>query len=53
MALAERGEFSFNTLNVRLGRAAGNTLNAAFTAKIETLRREERIGTMLYTFSKK
>ncbi len=48
VALAERGEFSFNTLNVRLGRAAGNTLNAAFAAKIETLRGEERIGTMLY-----
>ncbi len=48
MALAERGEFTFDLLNIRLGRAAGSTLNAAFNAKIESLRKEERIGTMLY-----
>lgn len=48
LALAEKGEFTFDALNIRLSRAVGSTLNAAFAAKIETLRKEERIGTMLY-----
>lgn len=46
--LAEKGDFSFDALNVRLSRASGHTLNVAFQAKIETLKLEERVGTMLY-----
>lgn len=46
--LASRGEFSFDALNLRLGKATGDTLNSALKAKIETLQKEERIGTMLY-----
>ena len=34
-ALAEKGTFSFNTLNLRLGKATGDTLNSAIRAKIE------------------
>ena len=45
-ALAERGEFSFGTLNSRLGRATGDTVNNAFRAKISLLEKEERIGSM-------
>lgn len=45
-ALAEKGGFSFDALNVRLSRATGDTLNSAFRAKIEILKKEERITTM-------
>jgi len=45
-ALLEKGEFSFDTLNSRLGRATGDTLNNAFRAKIELLESEGRIGNM-------
>lgn len=37
-ALAERGGFSFDALNLRLGKASGDTLNNALKAKIESLR---------------
>lgn len=47
-ALIERGEFTFDALNVRLGRSSGDTVNTLFRAKIDQLRREERVGTMLY-----
>lgn len=47
-ALIERGEFTFDTLNLRLGRSSGDTVNTLFRAKIDQLRREERVGTMLY-----
>lgn len=47
-ALVEKGTFSFNTLNLRLGKATGDTLNSAIRAKIEELRDEERIGTMQF-----
>lgn len=47
-ALAEKGTFSFNTLNLRLGKATGDSLNNAIRAKIEDLKREERIGTMQF-----
>lgn len=47
-ALAEKGGFSFDALNVRLGKATGDTVNSAFGAKIELLKKEERIGTMLF-----
>lgn len=47
-ALIEKGEFSFDALTVRLGKAVGDTVNSAFEAKIATLKNEERIGTMLF-----
>ena len=43
-ALAERGDFSIDTLNCRLGRATGDTLNNAIKAKIEILRSNEQVG---------
>lgn len=46
--LAYRGDFTFDALNLRLGKATGDTVNTALKAKIATLRTEERIGTMLY-----
>jgi len=46
--LAYRDEFSFEALDLRLGKATGDTLNSALKAKIETLKKEERIGTMHY-----
>jgi hypothetical protein len=36
-ALAERGDFSFDSLNVRLGRATGDTVNNALKAKMSIL----------------
>lgn len=44
--LAEKGSFSFDTLNLRLSRTVGESINIAFKLKIETLLKEERIGTM-------
>lgn len=41
--LADKGGFSFDALNVRLGKAKGDTVNSAFKAKIENLKKEERI----------
>lgn len=46
--LANRGDFTFDALNIRLGIATGDTVNNAFKAKIDLLRNEERIGTMMY-----
>lgn len=48
VALAEKTEFTFDALNLRLGKVTGDTLNSAIKAKIDTLKKEERIGTMLY-----
>ena len=45
-ALAEKGGFSFDTLNIRLGRAAGDTLNSALRARIQILKKEDQISTM-------
>lgn len=45
-ALVERGGFSFDALNLRLGKASGDTLNNAFKAKIERLLKNEQIGSM-------
>jgi integrase/recombinase XerD len=45
-SLAERGDFQFNTLNTRLGKATGDTVNNALKAKISALESEGRIGTM-------
>lgn len=46
--LAERGDFSFDLLNTRLGKGTGDTLNTAIRAKIAELESEERIGTMQF-----
>ena len=46
--LSEREGFSFDALNLRLGRAANDTLNIAFQAKIDSLKEEDRIGSMFY-----
>lgn len=48
IALTEKGEFTLDALNVRLSRTTGNTINTAFRIKIDTLLKEDRIGTMLY-----
>lgn len=45
-ALAEKGGFSFDSLNLRLSKASGASVNMALKAKIENLRKEERIGSM-------
>jgi integrase len=42
--LAHEGGFSFDALNVRLGRSASDTLNTAFQAKIEALLENGQIG---------
>lgn len=46
--LLDRGEFSFDALNHRLGHDHTDTLNAAFAHRIDTLRSEQRIGNMLW-----
>lgn len=45
-AIAEKGGFSFDALNVRLGRAAGDSVNSALKARIQNLKREDQISTM-------
>jgi len=45
-ALAERGDFLFDTLNSRLGKATGDVVNNALRAKIALLKSEGRIGSM-------
>ena len=40
--LAEKGNFSFDTLNLRLSKTTGDSLNIAFKIKIENLLKEER-----------
>ena len=44
-ALAERGDFSFDLLSVRLGRCSTATVNAAIKAKTEELKRNGQAGT--------
>jgi integrase len=47
--LVNEREFTFETLNMRLGKGlANNLLNTAFQAKIESLFEENRIGTYSY-----
>lgn len=46
-SLAERGDFQFDTLNSRLGKATGDTVNNALRAKINSLDDEGRIGSMM------
>lgn len=45
--LAEKGNFSFDALNLRLSKTTGDSLNVAFKIKIERLLKEDRIGTKL------
>ena len=45
--LASAGSFSLDALNGRLKGAASDTVNTMFRAKIERLRKAERIGSML------
>ena len=45
-ALATIGGFSFDTLNIRLGRGGGSTINSALRARILLLRKDDKIGTM-------
>jgi integrase len=47
MEMNNEGSFSFDTLNVRLGKAVTDTVNTAFTAKIEQLEKDGAIGNML------
>ena len=47
-ALANEGDFSFDALNFRLGRAVSDTLNTAFRSKIESLLENGQIGTYVY-----
>lgn len=44
-ALAERGEFGFDLLSVRLGRCSTATVNAAVRARIDELAQSEQIST--------
>lgn len=46
--MASKGEFSFDSLNVRLGKAAGEILNNVFKVKIEALEANEQINTRNY-----
>ena len=39
--------FSFETLNIRLGKCTSDTINAAFLAKIDALKKNGSIGNML------
>ena len=43
-ALIEKGEFSFQALSLRLGRAIGDTFNMVVRAKIDELIADDRIG---------
>jgi len=45
--LSARGQFSFDILKIRLGRTSGDSVNSAFNLKIETLKKDGQIGTML------
>lgn len=46
-ALASIGGFSFDALNARLGAGVSDTLNTAFKVKIEMLKKQDRVGSML------
>lgn len=46
--LARECEFSFETLNTRLGKANSNTINSVFSYKIATLLENEQINTYHY-----
>jgi len=44
-SLAEKGAFSFDALNARIGKANQSSVNISFQAKINMLTKEQRIGT--------
>lgn len=46
--MTEKGLFSFESLNLRLGRGCGETLNTVFQHRIDSLKAEQRIGNMLW-----
>ena len=53
-SLIHDDRFSFDALNLRLGKCATDTLNTAFTAKIEALKNDGAIGNMwLYQSAKR
>ena len=45
--LVEDDKFTFDTLNLRLGKCTSDTLNTAFIAKMEALKNDGAIGNML------
>jgi integrase len=45
--LVNEDKFSFETLNMRLGKCTTDTINTAFAAKIEALKNDGAIGNML------
>ncbi|HEU4790076.1 MAG TPA: site-specific integrase [Flavobacterium sp.] len=45
-AIAEKGGFSLDTLNNRLGRGVGDTINSSLKVRIENLKSDEKISTM-------
>jgi integrase len=47
MEMNNDGNFSFETLNMRLGKAVTDTVNTAFAAKIERLEKDGAIGNMM------
>jgi len=47
-SLENEGNFSFDNLNMLLGKSVNDTLNTAFQAKIESLLKENRIGSYNY-----
>lgn len=49
--LFSSGYFSFDALNIRLGRISAGTLNSALKAKIELFKQEGQVGTMNYYHS--
>lgn len=49
--LFSSGYFSFDALNIRLGRISAGTLNSALKAKIELLKQEGQVGSMNYYHS--
>lgn len=44
--LADRGTFSFDRLNNRLGKSIGGSINEMFEAKVQELKENEKYGTM-------
>lgn len=47
-ALDKEGSFSFDALNKSLGKCINDSLNSAFTAKIQSLEKDGRAGTQVY-----
>jgi hypothetical protein len=45
--LVEEGNFSFDTLNIRLGKGIGDTVNILFKAKLDSLMEQGAVGNAL------